>query len=152
LLETYLGLLQKLKETHFDEDLYFQRIPSFRVHLPGNAAVATPHRDTDGDHSPREVNVYLPVTRAYGTNTLWTESELDKQDFAPLVADPGELIVWNGANLLHHNKVNDTEQTRVSIDFRLIRVADYVHKPDLVSLTMRTPIAVGHYFDRSALK
>lgn len=36
-----------------------------------------------------EVNFWVPLSRVYGTNSLWTESEPGKGDFRPVEAEPG---------------------------------------------------------------
>ena len=74
------------------------------------------HRDRDYAHNVNEVNFWLPVTRAFDTNTIWIESEEGKEDFQPLECGVGESWMFNGCHLKHGNKINTTEQTRVSFD------------------------------------
>ena len=145
-LSTYYSLLKALVEEHFKEELYVQRIPSFRIQLPGNRAIGQPHRDTDAGHRREETNVFLPLTPAYDSNAIWAESTIGKRDFSCLSANPGELIIWNGANLLHMNKINETGYSRVSVDFRVLPIKSYQERPSLFSLSTRTPMQLGHYF------
>ena len=63
-------------EFELDEIIY-QKIPTFRVHLKDNQAVGEWHRDRDYNHGKSEVNIWLPFTDAYDTNTIWIESEED---------------------------------------------------------------------------
>lgn len=90
----------------------YQKVPTFRVHASGSHAVGEWHRDSDYGHAVGEYNFWLPLTRAFGTNTIWIGD-------SPVESEPGEVIVFDGVNLLHGNKVNDTGHTRVSFDFRL---------------------------------
>ena len=57
------------------ENFYIQRIPTFRVHLRNSVAVGTWHRDRDFGHDPHETNYWVPLTRAFDTNTIWIENE-----------------------------------------------------------------------------
>ena len=60
-------------------------------------------------------------------------------------AEYGNYYVWNGASLLHGNKVNDTKKTRISIDFRVMPYSRY-EKNDNVTVTKGTKLTVGEYF------
>ena len=51
---------------------------------------------------------------------IFTESEENKGDFQPIMAEYGECIEWNASFLTHGNKINRTDITRVSFDFRVI--------------------------------
>jgi hypothetical protein len=92
--------------------LVYQAKPSLRVHLPGDVAVHEWHRDGDYGHQDGELNVWLPVTPAFATSTVWVNDK-------PQNADYGEAVLFDGVNLLHGNKVNETGKTRVSLDFRI---------------------------------
>lgn len=56
----------------------------------------------------------------YDTNAIWCESEHLKGDYAPMEASTEEMIMFNGNVLRHGNKVNLTDQTRFSFDFRVL--------------------------------
>jgi len=127
------------------EPIYFQKIPTFRVHQPKNLAVAAYHKDSDYSHSIHEMNFFLPLTKAFGNNTVWVESEIGKEDYLPMEADYGELWYWNGATLKHGNKLNDTGKARVSVDFRIIPVAKYVDEGKQ-SITNKTKMVLGEYW------
>ena len=85
------------------------------------------------------------MTKVWDTNTIWVESERDKKDYEPMEAEYGEYYIWDGANLMHGNKVNDTGRTRVSIDFRLIRAEDF-EDSDKKSISNGTAMTVGGYW------
>ena len=129
----------------FEESIIYQKIPTFRTHLPKNLGVAEFHRDKDYSHSIHEVNVFLPMTEAIDSNTVWAESEEGKEDFTAMNANYGEYYIWNGANLLHGNKTNLTDKTRISVDFRFMPLSKY-EENDKVSITNKTKMTIGEYY------
>lgn len=130
----------------FNEDMLFQRKPTFRVHLRGNLAVGGFHKDRDYNHSEHEINFFVPLTEAFDSNTIWVESEEDKGDFAPMEASYGEYYMWNGANLTHGNKKNVTRRTRVSFDFRVLPKSKYTASGKK-SVTQGVPFEIGKYYE-----
>ena len=131
----------------FDEPIIYQKIPSFRVQLPSNVGVAAFHRDRDYNHSTHEVNFFVPMTLASGNNTIWVESEEDKGDYAPMNTNVGEFVMWDGANLRHGNKINDTGNTRVSFDFRVMPLSKYTDN-ERESVSVSTKMKIGEYFSK----
>lgn len=121
------------------EEVYIQRVPTFRVHLRNSVAVGTWHRDKDFGHDPSEVNYWVPMTRAFGNNTVWIENQ-------NVDAEYGEVVVFDGANQLHGNVVNDTPISRVSMDFRILARADY-RPNEKRSVSNDVPFLLGHYWD-----
>ncbi|MEU9717408.1 streptomycin biosynthesis protein StrG [Streptomyces sp. NPDC047976] len=121
------------------DDVYLQRVPTFRVHLRNSVAVGSWHRDRDFGHDPAEVNYWVPLTRAFGNNTLWIDNE-------PVHAEYGEVITFDGANSWHGNVVNDTEISRVSMDFRTIPRAAY-RPNERTSVSFGMPFLLGEYWD-----
>jgi len=128
------------------EPFLYQRIPTFRVHMKGNLGVGEFHKDSDYSHSTSEINVFLPVTEAYDNNTIWVESSPGKKDYTPMNCKYGEFYMWDGANLLHGNKLNDTDSARVSFDFRLLRKSDYNEDNVKSSITNNTKMILGEYW------
>jgi hypothetical protein len=107
------------------EPIVVQKVPGFRVQLPNGVAVQDPHRDRDFHHHTKEINFYLPLTDAYNTATIWAESEDGKGDYSPIEGMNGDFFMWDGASCRHFNKPNDEGYTRVSFDFRVIRLVDF---------------------------
>ena len=92
------------------------------------------------------MNFFLPFTRAYGTNTIWVESEEDEGDYKPMNIKYGEFVQWDGSNLSHGNKKNITQTTRVSVDFRVMPYSTY--KPsNHGSINTKTKFEIGGYYD-----
>jgi|TARA_R110002096_G_scaffold429850_1_gene643151 ectoine hydroxylase-related dioxygenase (phytanoyl-CoA dioxygenase family) len=111
----------KYMAEYFEKDaLVYQVKPTFRIHEVGNLGVGAWHRDRDYNHDSNEVNLWIPFTPTYDTNTIWTESEEGKEDFKPMNISYGQVLVFDGANLLHGNHTNETPTTRVSFDMRVV--------------------------------
>jgi len=146
-LITYRNFVNYLAAKHFGNiSLVYQTKPTFRVHPPGSLAVAKWHKDKVYNHSAQEINIFLPLTDAFDTNTIWAETKEDLGDFRPMEAFPGEYYVWNGANLMHGNKQNTTNRSRVSVDFRIIREDDFDYEGE--SVTTKVPMKLGHYWSK----
>ena len=129
----------------FDEPVLYQEVPTFRVHQPQNIAVAAFHCDKEYSHVSDEVNIFLPLTEAKGNTTIWAESEAGKADYKPMEADYGEFYLWDGANLTHGNKVNDSDVCRVSIDFRVLPKSKYINTQK-VSTSKNMEMSIGNYW------
>lgn len=132
-----------------DEPMIYQARPSFRVHLDGNKAVGSFHRDADFGHSIHEVNIYMPLTKAFGHNTIWFENTIG--EYEPIEADYGELVIWNGAITPHGNYLNDTGSTRVSFDFRLIRESRFVDEGNK-TVTQGKSFSLGDYWTNAEME
>ncbi|MBT2895947.1 streptomycin biosynthesis protein StrG [Streptomyces sp. McG3] len=128
------------------DEYCFQRVPTFRIHFPGNVAVGEFHTDGDYNHRDGEVNFWLPLTRAWGTNSVWVEQEKGANDYAPAELDVGQVLVFDAVNWHHGNKVNETGSTRVSFDFRCIRLSDY-SASGLRTVDAGRGLWIGEYFD-----
>ena len=132
-----------------DEKFHYQYLPSFRVQLPDeNQAVHTWHCDSDPlhKHPKGEINIWLPLTRCYGTNTMWIESEPFKLDFQPLEGDYGNFWTNNGNVCMHGNKPNVTSVTRMSFDFRIIPLSKYNPNYSVTSANHSNKFVVGGYY------
>jgi len=152
--EQYFTFVKKEISPHFKDEIIFQSNPTFRIHMPNNVAVgkgdqtAGFHRDSDPgyNHPLAEFNIFLPLTKAFKSNTIWVESETGKEDYSPMEASPGEYYLWKGTQLSHGNKVNTTNSSRISFVFRVLQKTDY--KPESFSSTAdrNKKFAIGQYY------
>lgn len=126
----------------------YQKFPTFRVHLQGNLAVGAFHNDAQFGHPAGEMNYIIPLTDSDGTASVWVESTPGLEDFEPMELRVGKLIEFNGNKLTHGNKVNGTGKTRVSMDFRILRLIHYYPESNTVSLTQKTKFREGEYYKR----
>ena len=148
--DVYLKFLKDKIKPRFNEEIVYQNIPTFRVHLPGNISVGEFHkdkhyRDEKWANQVRELNYFLPLTKAYGTNTIWAETEEDLGDYREIRADYGEGVEWCATKLTHGNKQNITRNTRVSFDFRVIPKSRYVESEHL-TINTNIPFEIGGYY------
>lgn len=98
----------------------YQAFPHIHIVKPGNMPVDQPHCDIVDGHSVGGLNLHIPLTPAYGTNALFTESGPGREDWHPLNSKSiGLGYLFDGARCLHFGLENTTPHTRVSIDFRI---------------------------------
>ena len=132
---------------NIDGDFLYQKFPTFRVHLPGNVAVGRFHKDAEFGHPKGEKNFIIPLTFSNGTDSIWVESECNKGDYEPMELYVGELIYFNGNELTHGNKVNEEEKTRVSMDFRVLPLSEYILGGTAeASVTQKQKFVEGEYY------
>ena len=147
----YKKFLEDMIKPRYNEEIVYQKIPTFRVHLPGNVSVGEFHKDkhyrnVEWAEKVKETNYYLPLTKAYGTNTIWAESKEDLGDYKPFKTEYGECIEWNASNLSHGNKDNLTTKTRVSFDFRVIPKSRYMDS-DHLTINTKIKFGIGGYYE-----
>ena len=130
-----------------EENLVYQKIPTFRVHLKNNVSVGEFHRDRDYNHGRNEINFHLPFTDTNETNSIWIETKEDLGDYKPSILKYGQVLMFDGANLKHGNKVNSSEETRVSVDFRIIPFSKYIDS-DKGSINTHVKFKIGGYFEK----
>ncbi len=129
------------------EPFCFQRVPTFRIHLPSNVAVGEFHTDGDYSHPVGELNFWVPLTRAWETNTIWVETSLGKGDCAPIPRmAPGQYLTFDAVRWRHGNVPNETGSTRMSFDFRCIPMSRY-SEGDGRSVNTRQRFVIGDYFE-----
>jgi hypothetical protein len=144
--DLYFKFIKEFIKPLFDgEEIVYQKIPTFRVHLVNNLSVGEFHKDSDYGHSTNEINFWLPFVDTFSTNTIWVESSPGLKDYASKSLDYGEVLKFDGANLFHGNKINDTDITRVSIDFRVLKYSDFVPSEN-TSINTNVKFDIGGYF------
>lgn len=132
------------------EPFYWQAVPTFRVHLPGNVAVGEFHTDAQYHHPEAERSFWLPLTEAADTSSVWVEGD-DGEIYAPDVT-PGDLIEFSAATRRHGNKLNETGRTRVSFDFRALPVRLLPATEGLPTEHSKLRFVPGGYYAREAIK
>ncbi len=151
LTETYDKFIEEivLPYLNLDEALV-QVYPNFRVQLPNNVAVVIEHYDSDKKHRhPNgEINFIVALTDMFETNTIWTEKNCRFRNFIPLEQKAGECTSFGGNTYTHFNKVNETGQSRVSFDFRVLPLNYYNSKTTLHSVTTNQHYVEGGYYKR----
>lgn len=116
--------------SHFfpeEEIIIYQSYPSVRFQFM-ESVVIPPHKDSDhlSNHPLGEKNFIIPITEMSKTRTIIIESEPDKKDFTPITLNPGDLFFFNGNTCTHYNEKNKENKLRISLDFRIILLKDYL--------------------------
>lgn len=97
----------------------YQAFPCINIVRPGECST-DPHCDMAQGHSIGNISYHIPLTATFGTNAVYTESRPGREDWHPLVTkSPGLGFQFDGARCLHFNLRNDTDITRVSLNFRI---------------------------------
>lgn len=89
----------------------------------------------------------MPITNAFDTNTIWVESQEDKGDYSAMNCEYGSFIKWDGSNLTHGNKINKTNQVRISFDFRVMKIDNYIPS-NHGSINMNSKFQIGGYYSQ----
>jgi len=99
---------------------YYQRPPTIRIQPGPGWAHVKPHNDSEYGHQYGELNFWVPFTDRDKTGVdLWCESKCEADDYHPIVAKPGQVIAFHGSACRHYVNRNKSDQTRVSMDFRV---------------------------------
>jgi hypothetical protein len=137
----YRRYIEKEIAPIFPSGFVYQWIPNPRIQMPHGRTVQY-HTDEWYGHGPGVFNFWMPITRAYGSNTLLAASRADSLKWckrfereklpqqeinrrsATLVraveCGPGSVYVFN-AQCIHGTEQNRTTHTRISMDFRILR-------------------------------
>lgn len=179
-LGLYHRLIQEIIAPLFEAPLYFQATPTIRFHFPNQKGFdfkPTYHSDIMLGHPPGEVNVWLPVTPAFESNSIkimrksssLRAFETFDYDFDALAGrvqessnffkgceeasrtvemGPGQFLLFD-PRCIHATQHNVTNATRVSMDFRVITVEDFQRlRLEYRGTGRRRMIfAPGHYYD-----
>jgi ectoine hydroxylase-related dioxygenase (phytanoyl-CoA dioxygenase family) len=146
-IPTYNNFIYEVIKPLFNENIVYQKIPTFRTQLVNNLGVFEFHKDRDYNHNIEEINFFLPFTDSYLSNTIWIESEEDKGDYLPMNTLYGQTVMFNGCNLTHGNKQNNTLNTRVSCDFRVIPLSKYKEEINDGTINTKMKFTIGDYYE-----
>lgn len=144
-INLYKEFIKYLCEEIFKKNLIYQKKPSLRIHYPNYTSYGKFHRDSDYNHPKEEINIWLPITKARNTASMFIESEILKKDFKPVNLNFGQYLIFN-SELMHGNKVNREEYTRFSMDFRIMFKEDY-KRFERSTTTQKIKFQVGDYYD-----
>ena len=150
-MHVYHEFIKNVVHPLFEDDLLvFQKYPGIRFCRPGAKAVYKWHCDGDGDHKHPlgEINIFLPLTKCFDTNAMWYESIPGMGDWKPLEINHGQFLIGYLNQCRHGNKINKTDHTRVSFDFRVIPGFAYDENCKLESCTTKQKYIVGEYYEQ----
>jgi hypothetical protein len=140
-----------------EKKLVIQKTPNLRISFPNLTAIGKYtndtsdiiglHCDSDFGHFSGEINIIIPVTKMFDSNSIYYEPYVnsninyDKYNAIRLNENEFGLIYLN--KLKHYNKINKTNKTRISFDTRIIPYSVYMSNIDFFK---NTKFELGKYF------
>lgn len=131
-----------IKPLYDNSKIVFQKTPNLRISFPNLTALGKHnyeyetdniiglHKDADFGHHETEMNFIIPITDMFETNSIfyepYSESNLSTDNYINLKLNTDEFFTERLNKLLHFNKINRTDVTRISLDFRVIKYDDYM--------------------------
>jgi len=148
LRKSYDLFIRNVVSPFFQDSFCYQAFPSFRVHLPDKKAVNKWHYDSDDDHRhpEGEINFQIALTNSLDTQAMWIESVPGLGDFFPVNLKANQFVIFNGNKCTHGNKPNETDLTRVSMDFRVLPIDRYDPASNRSSAEKGNKFIVGGYY------
>ena len=128
----------------------YQVIPTFRIGLPGNRFVGEYHTDAKYNHPDFELNFNMGLSNNLKPCCLMSEKVSNTNEFYPLECENGEIFSFNHIDCLHGSEINTTDQTMVSMDFRVAMIPFY-EEIDAKSVNMNSSFKIGDYFSKEII-
>lgn len=180
----YIILVKNYISKLFSEKIYYQKIPTFRFHFPNQIGYEWEdryHSDIMLGHPPYELNVWIPFTSVYGSNSMRITPLEDSMNFMSKENYDFELFVKNvqyskktikdlkkkssslemkygqyvifDPRCLHCTQNNVTDVTRISMDIRIITESNLKKYSRDYRTTGRKKMFFlpGHYFSNEAV-
>ncbi|WP_288260244.1 hypothetical protein [uncultured Prochlorococcus sp.] len=145
LKEIYNDFINNQVKEYLKEDFYYQKIPTFRVGLPGNKFVGEFHKDSQYNHKGYEINFNLGLSNYLGKAALKVQKERYSNDYIYLECPYGEIFSFDHINCIHGSETNVTDITMVSFDFR-IALKRFYYDSDAKSIGNQSSFNRGFYF------
>lgn len=136
IIKTTLG---KYYRTLIGKDVLIQTKLNLSIQMPNDKnSILNIHSDCNSGDSPFQLNIWIPLTDSWGTNSMFILNRKTSMDYLPVlfsnnkkdIKEPlpnendflkvkkGDLIIFNPL-LLHGNVKNETNSTRISLNVRL---------------------------------
>jgi len=157
--ETYHTFMKAYAKPLFppEDTIVIQKTPNIRFHFPNTAAIGKDpkdpeniiglHCDSNFGHNENELNLIIPITPMYETNSIYYETEIDSNmdpnDFENLTLETNQVFEVYFNKLRHCNKINKTGKTRISFDIRIIPYTKYMENLDFFQ---GTKFELGKYY------
>ena len=132
-------------------DFYYQKIPTFRIGLPGNRFVGEFHKDTHYNHQDYEINFNVGLENYLGKAALKTEDYPKSENYIYLESPYGKCFSFNHIDCMHGSEENLTSKTMVSFDFRLA-LKEFYFDSDSNSIGIGTKFKTGKYFSSDIIQ
>jgi hypothetical protein len=131
--------------------IIYQSKPTYRIHEKNNLSVGEWHRDSQDNyfHYLNTINFYLPFTDLNESNTIWMCKNIQDNtntNIEPILLKNNEFTSNYFAGVLHGNKINNSEFTRISIDFRIIPGSLYDETKMTNTSSSNRKLKIGDYY------
>lgn len=136
--EILIGLTDKELSYSLGKDILVQSKINVSIQMPNDKSSLLPmHSDCASADTPFQNNIWIPLTDAYKTNSMFILSESDTRKYVKNIVNrskttkdlkvsakdfvelkKGEILIFN-PSILHGNVVNKTKHTRISLNIRV---------------------------------
>ena len=161
-------IIQYIKPLFKNEtQILYQTTPNLRISFPNSTAIGKTqnddinsdyvgvHTDSDFGHSNDEINFIIPLTDMFDTNSLYFQNGINSQEplneFLNLKLNTNQLFMAKFSQMKHYNRINRTNQTRLSLDFRILPYSSYLNNENLQSqiqsISLNKKMILGEYFN-----
>lgn len=157
--EAYYAFIRKYILPQFPNEsrLVIQKTPNIRFSTPNNAAIGFDpndpehivglHCDRQFGHHPTEMNFVIPVSNMFESNSIYYEpfpnSNIQPTHFENLVLNQNQFLQAYFNQILHCNRINLTNKTRISFDIRVIPYSQYQEN---IEYFKGTKFELGKYY------
>jgi hypothetical protein len=157
--QTYFNFINNYIKPLFpnEEKLVIQKTPNLRISFPNLTAIGKReeenddivglHKDSDFGHHFEEVNIIIPITNMYDSNSVYFEPQINSNknfdEYINMKINVDQFFVGKLNKLRHYNKINKTNKTRISLDLRIIPYSKYIEN---LKDFEGTKFEVGKYF------
>lgn len=182
--EIYIKFISDIISPIFDKRIHYQVVPTFRFHFPNQKGYKWKdryHTDIMLGHPPYELNIWLPFTKVFDTNSMRLTSLNDSEEIykicnndfenlaekcqydddfisllssksSPLNMEYGEFIIFD-PKCLHCTQHNTTNKTRISMDIRIMLENNFEKYSREYKTTGRKKMlfSPGYYFSKESV-
>lgn len=158
----YLLFMKNIILPLFPNEKYLvvQKTPNIRFHLPNCSNIGKKdsdlsekyigvHSDSEAGHPKEEINLIIAFTDMFDTNSIYYENEpnmnIKLDEFNCVNLKKNEYFIYDFNKCRHYNKINETNQTRVSLDIRFIPYSKYIDYRNK-SITDSKKFVIGDYY------
>tara|TARA_B110001450_G_scaffold191639_1_gene179851 strand:- start:3121 stop:3822 length:702 start_codon:yes stop_codon:yes gene_type:complete len=150
----------KIKPLFKENKLIIQKTPNIRVHIPNNSNIGKRktdpdnkiiglHYDSEFGHPNEEINFILAITDMFDSNSIYYEpkqnSGLKYENYNNIQLKKEKIWYGDLNQCYHYNKINKTNKTRISIDFRIIPFSKF-KETKKKSATSNKKFIIGDYY------
>ena len=156
----YSYIKKHIKPLFAETKIIVQKTPNLRVHIPNNSNIGRRksdpnneiiglHNDSEFGHPEEEINLVLALTDMFNTNSIYYEakpnSNLHYNKYNNIKLKENELWYGNLNKCNHYNRINKTNKTRISIDFRVITFREF-KTTNKLSATSNKKFTIDDYY------